>query len=351
MAGGRRVVARRAARRGRPGAHRRRRAAAPARRGRRCCARRRPAARSGSRPRARARRSRSASTSCSRASRPTQVLDADRDRRRARAGCCCPTAAPPLGERARGRGARRRRSRRPAAVRARCSARSRRTPGGCSRSASLDMRAAALPERFDEALAVARGTSRATARRGSLAAPARALRPDVAAWCERLARRARAGEPRPQRPAPVERPPRRRAGADASTTGATASSRTRSRACCVPLTVHGARVATARRRRSCASATPTSRSFADLAPHAELVETLELACRPAKVARALTWEWVIGALAPQDVRDEWRRAPLECLRSLTRGLVPRRPLRTAEDDAGATCRRRRRCRCGRRPSC
>ena len=30
--------------------------------------------------------------------------------------------------------------------------------------------------------------------------------------------------------------------------------------------------------------------FRDLGPHAELVATLELACRVAKVARALTWE-------------------------------------------------------------
>ena len=56
--------------------------------------------------------------------------------------------------------------------------------------------------------------------------------------------------------------------------------------------------------------------FADLAPHAELVETLELACRLAKIGRALTWEWVIRSLRPADVRDEWRRAPLACLRSL-----------------------------------
>ena len=56
--------------------------------------------------------------------------------------------------------------------------------------------------------------------------------------------------------------------------------------------------------------------FADLAPHAELVRTLEIACRLAKVGRALTWEWVIGSLQPADVIDEWRRAPLACLRSL-----------------------------------
>ncbi|MEA2190333.1 MAG: hypothetical protein QOI73_454, partial [Solirubrobacteraceae bacterium] len=56
--------------------------------------------------------------------------------------------------------------------------------------------------------------------------------------------------------------------------------------------------------------------FAGLAPHAELVRTLELACRLSKVTRALTWQWVLDALDPRDVREEWRRAPLECLQSL-----------------------------------
>jgi hypothetical protein len=56
--------------------------------------------------------------------------------------------------------------------------------------------------------------------------------------------------------------------------------------------------------------------FAGLAPHAELVQTLELACRLSKVTRALTWQWVLDALDPRDVREEWRRAPLACLESL-----------------------------------
>jgi hypothetical protein len=43
--------------------------------------------------------------------------------------------------------------------------------------------------------------------------------------------------------------------------------------------------------------------FSDVAPHAELVETLELACRVGKVARALTWERAIRELA-----EERRRA-------------------------------------------
>jgi hypothetical protein len=56
--------------------------------------------------------------------------------------------------------------------------------------------------------------------------------------------------------------------------------------------------------------------FADIAPHAELVATLELACRVGKVARALTWQRVVDALEPGDIDDTWRRAPLACLASL-----------------------------------
>jgi hypothetical protein len=54
--------------------------------------------------------------------------------------------------------------------------------------------------------------------------------------------------------------------------------------------------------------------FSDLAPHADLVDTLELACRLGKVARALTW---LRALTDADVIEErWAPAPLETLASL-----------------------------------
>ncbi len=56
--------------------------------------------------------------------------------------------------------------------------------------------------------------------------------------------------------------------------------------------------------------------FRDLGPHAELVETLELACRVAKVARALTWERAL--LAGGDTErsnDDFARAPLATLES------------------------------------
>jgi hypothetical protein len=55
--------------------------------------------------------------------------------------------------------------------------------------------------------------------------------------------------------------------------------------------------------------------FSDLAPHAELVETLELACRVAKIARALIWHRAVVALG-DNVDEEWASAPLESLASL-----------------------------------
>jgi Phosphotransferase enzyme family len=63
-------------------------------------------------------------------------------------------------------------------------------------------------------------------------------------------------------------------------------------------------------------------AFSDLAPHAELVATLELACRVAKVARALTWHRSTAALAGEDAGEadgdlsHFASAPLQCLCSL-----------------------------------
>jgi hypothetical protein len=53
--------------------------------------------------------------------------------------------------------------------------------------------------------------------------------------------------------------------------------------------------------------------FADLAPHRELVATLELACRLAKIPRALVWH---RATAAGGVPVAWERAPFTCLESL-----------------------------------
>ncbi len=52
-------------------------------------------------------------------------------------------------------------------------------------------------------------------------------------------------------------------------------------------------------------------AFSDLAPHAELVRTLELACRVAKAARALTWHRAVGA--DPDAPPEFAAAPRESL--------------------------------------
>lgn len=59
-------------------------------------------------------------------------------------------------------------------------------------------------------------------------------------------------------------------------------------------------------------------AFDDLAPHAELVATLELACRVGKIARALIWDRVLRALGPDEADPRWSRAPLESLAALAR---------------------------------
>jgi hypothetical protein len=56
--------------------------------------------------------------------------------------------------------------------------------------------------------------------------------------------------------------------------------------------------------------------FGDLASHAELVETLELACRVGKIARALTWARAVAQSDPNELDDHSARAPLVTLRSL-----------------------------------
>ena len=56
--------------------------------------------------------------------------------------------------------------------------------------------------------------------------------------------------------------------------------------------------------------------FRDLAPHAQLVATLELACRVGKVARALTWSRAIKQSDPGQLDEHFANAPLACLRSL-----------------------------------
>ena len=54
-------------------------------------------------------------------------------------------------------------------------------------------------------------------------------------------------------------------------------------------------------------------AFRDVGPHGELVETLELACRVAMIARTLVWARAIGT---EDVADDAARAPFAQLAEL-----------------------------------
>ncbi len=56
--------------------------------------------------------------------------------------------------------------------------------------------------------------------------------------------------------------------------------------------------------------------FVDLAPRAELVETLETACRVAKVARALVWERAVAASDPAQVDARWERGAFDTMATL-----------------------------------
>ena len=56
--------------------------------------------------------------------------------------------------------------------------------------------------------------------------------------------------------------------------------------------------------------------FADLAGPAELAETLELACRVARIARALVWDRALrpgGDDTGFEFAESWLRAPLDQL--------------------------------------
>jgi hypothetical protein len=56
--------------------------------------------------------------------------------------------------------------------------------------------------------------------------------------------------------------------------------------------------------------------FSDLGSHAELVETLGLARRVARIARALTWERALRHVPPQELSEEWADGPYVNLVSL-----------------------------------
>jgi hypothetical protein len=181
-----------------------------------------------------------------------------------------------------------------------------------------DMRPQAMVERFDEALAAARRY-----RNGDPEAYRRlaALQPAFAAWCDELA----------SRPGPVSidhndlHPWNVLAGADGSLDrprffdwgDAVVAPAFASMLVCLRVArdnIPGVGEETAllvvRLRDAYLAA------FDDVAPHAELVESLELACRVGKVARALAWDQVVQALDPADRTEHWESAPYEWMTSL-----------------------------------
>ncbi len=56
--------------------------------------------------------------------------------------------------------------------------------------------------------------------------------------------------------------------------------------------------------------------FSELGSHRDLVDTLQLACRVAKVARALTWERALLSGDDSSTEQDFTRAPLESLESV-----------------------------------
>ena len=159
-----------------------------------------------------------------------------------------------------------------------------------------DMRPAVMPERFEEALAAA----------GRELPEVAALAPQVGEWCERLA-----ASPLPAsldhndlHPWNILAGPRYYDWGDAVLAHPFA-------AMFVPLGylqhVHGDAVLAQAR----------DAYLAGFGDPAELGDTLELACRVAKIARALTWVRAIEA-GGGDVAPEWADAPAETLEGLLR---------------------------------
>jgi Phosphotransferase enzyme family len=167
-----------------------------------------------------------------------------------------------------------------------------------------DMRPARLPQRFEEALDVA--CARGTAEDRAVIARLEDMRGTVARWSQRL-------DASPL-PASVDHNDLH----DRNVLPAGASGRFRYydwgdsvvahpfASMLLPLSMQSPSAADRVRDAYLAA-------WRDVAPHAELVETLELACRTAKIARALTW---VRATQDQEVDADWARAPLRTLASL-----------------------------------
>lgn len=168
-----------------------------------------------------------------------------------------------------------------------------------------DMRPAAMPARFDEAVAAARRRA-GRPRDDELVDGIVALRPEFASWCERLAASVV--------PASLDHNDLHPDNVFAAGTrfydwgDAVVAHPFASMLVTLGVLRHGYGLAEddpALRRLRDAYLEP----FTDLAPRTELVEEVELACRVAKPARALVWDRAI----PPDEPGEFGRAPLETL--------------------------------------
>ncbi|HYI37417.1 MAG TPA: phosphotransferase [Thermoleophilaceae bacterium] len=172
---------------------------------------------------------------------------------------------------------------------------------------AADMRPAVLPRRFEEALEATGGGAERTR--------LEALRPDVARWCDELAR------------APAEPsidhndlhpdnvfagpPPRAYDWGDSvvahpfATMLATLDFLQHHTLHCEPGDPRLVRARDA-----------YLEGFSDLAPHDELVRTLDLARRLGLIAHALTWHRVLAAIQPEEVPEGWGEMPLGFLTRL-----------------------------------
>jgi hypothetical protein len=162
-----------------------------------------------------------------------------------------------------------------------------------------DMRPEVMPARFDEALTAVRGYDESAAERVA------GMRPNVVEWCERLA----------DSPVPASLDHN-----DLHAWNILAGPRFYDWGDAVVAHPFSSMLALAWVEMSDAELVRLRdlylEPFADLAPHAELVEQLELACRVGKIARALTWHRSISPYPPETVDDNWRSAPTEWLLSL-----------------------------------
>jgi Phosphotransferase enzyme family len=182
-----------------------------------------------------------------------------------------------------------------------------------------DMRPAAMPARFDDALAAVRRIADAAddPTAGTILPKVAAMRPTVDSWCERLA-----ASPVPPSLDHNDLHPWNILGesgdvryydwGDAVVAHPFA-------AVLVPLGfVQRGLGATLEDPGFLRARDAYLDVFADLAPRAELVETLALACRVAKIARALTWERAVRAALEQGepVERTWATASAETLASI-----------------------------------